>query len=67
MSRNALTRFGVLGVLTAARTEFIQPQPLFDILLVFGSAVIAFLAINTFQSQQTLIFGRHSFLPITAN
>ena len=61
--KRGLARFGVFGVLAAARAKLLQAQTLFYVLLVFGSAVIAFLAINTFQSQQTLIFGRHSILP----
>ena len=47
--KRVLARFGVLGVRAAARAKLLQAQTLFHVLLVFGSAIIAFFAIDAFQ------------------
>jgi len=41
----------VLGVCAATRAKLLQAQTLFHVLLVFGSAIIAFFAIDAFQGQ----------------
>jgi hypothetical protein len=44
-----LSRFRVFGVLAAARTKFVEAQPIFNVLFVFTGVVIAFFAIGTRQ------------------
>jgi hypothetical protein len=41
----------VLGVRAAARAKLLQAQTLFHVLLVLGSTIIAFFAIDAFQCQ----------------